>query len=173
MSAFIKEYYKFFIGGGFAIFFIFIGVYWHKFQCVEKDLPLLKEQLEAIRKLLFQLVTHLKGQVNIPESFVQSFSPNSLTDAGIKMMEESGLKNIIDTHKDSFIKEVESKKPPTNYDIEQLCCDILLSHKDDELFKPTKEYAFNHGIDLILMLYAAAIYLRDLVLSKNISIKEQ
>ena len=83
------------------------------------------------------------------------------------MLDESGLKNTIDTRLDYFKKKIESKRPPTNYDKEQLCYEILLLEKNQEYMNPAKEYAFNKGIDLLNMLFAASIYLRDLLIKEQ------
>jgi len=49
----------------------------------------------------------------------------------------------------------------------------MISLSGDPRLNKVKDYAFQNGKDLTMMLMAAGIYLRDLVLSKDITIKEQ
>lgn len=131
---------------------------------LEKDMSFIKDELFGLRKALVKFVTYLESQADIPDSFVESLSPNQLTKSGISMLEESGLTEIVNTHKGHFISLIKAKNPLTDYDMEKLCYDVLVLRKDKDYMNAAKEYAFNKGLDLMNMLYAASIYLRDSII---------
>jgi len=146
------KWLSFFLGTGVLIFLLRLIFFSGKY-C--KTIDSLEDENSEINKKL--------------DTLINCF--NRLT--GKAMLDDSSLKSFIDDNKDELIKSVESRKPQTNYDAEAASRSVMISLSGDPRLNKVKDYAFQNGKDLTMMLMAAGIYLRDLVLSKDITIKEQ
>jgi len=133
---------------------------------VEKISPKLDILINCFNRLIGKL-EKLKTLSGLDDLYYKTSSPRALTENGMRMIEESGLKEFIDNNTDELFKKIEATKPGTNYDIEQLSMDIMLMHSGDNRINKAKEIAYQRGTDLNLMLLASGLYLRDLYLSKK------
>ena len=95
-------------------------------------------------------------------------SPLKLTDYGETIMNESGFYTILKENSDFFVDLVKSKNPQTNYDIQDYSMTVLkeLADANNSLAIPLKEYAFNEGLPLEIVLNSAGIVLRDEVMKE-------
>ena len=139
----------------------YLGCRWRTLNEICGEFPKIRRALDLISQKLCEL-GHFKEQV-----YISTASPKKITEVGMHMLVESKLKELIDKNKDEFIKKIEARKPSTDYDIEQLAIDIMMSLSEDPRMEPTKQYAFQNGKDLNLMLLASGIYLRDITLQKK------
>lgn len=176
MSDNVLKYLSFFIGSGVLIFvarLIFTsGKYCKTIDALEKENTEINRKIDTLILSFNRLISKLEGVKNLSgldDIYFKTSSPKNLTEVGIKMLNESGLKDFIDANKDELIKKVESNKPQTNYDIEQSAINAMLPLAGDTRLNKIKEYVFQNGKDLTMMLIASGIYLRDLIISKNVS----
>jgi len=181
------KWLSFFLGTGFLIFLcriiFFSGKYCKSIDYLDKSIDSLNKENSEINKKIDTLINcfnrltakleNVKGIAGLNDVYFKSASPLSLTPVGKTMLQESGLKDFIDANKDELIKNVESQKPQTNYDAEAISRSVMLSLSDDPRLNTVKDYAFQNGKDLTMMLMAGGIYLRDMVFSKNITITEK
>lgn len=93
-------------------------------------------------------------------------SPLKLTEYGQKLIDESGFETLLQANRDQLVQKVKAKQPKTNYDIQQQSIDVIkeLLHGDDEMLNPLKDYAFNNGLKLDIIIPPAGIILRDEVM---------
>jgi hypothetical protein len=168
------KWLSFFIGSGVLIYVFRLifssGKYCKTIEALEKEGSESSKKLDSLILSFNRLISKLENIKNISglgDIYFKTASPNTLTEIGVKMLNDSGLRNFIDTNKTELIKKAKEHKSPTNYDIEQISRDIMLSLRDDPRINTTKEYAFQNGKDLTLMLMASGLYLRDLVISEQ------
>lgn len=92
-------------------------------------------------------------------------SPRKLNAYGIKILNESGIKEIIDEKKSTLLDIVKKKDIKNAYDAEQavlLTVEKLPEHCPDIVDK-LKNGAFKTGANLDTVLLVGGIYLRDLI----------
>lgn len=83
-------------------------------------------------------------------------------------MQESGFYKIAEQHKRTLIDLVKAKNPKTDYDIQEFSIQILkeLANASNPIVFPLKNYAFQKGLVLDIILQAAGIVLRDIVMQE-------
>lgn len=95
-------------------------------------------------------------------------SPLKLTDYGKKLIEESGFDKLLEECRDRLVQKVKDKNPRTNYDIQEQSVQVIreVLESDDDVLKPLKDYAFDNGLPLEIMIPPAGIVLRDEVMKE-------
>jgi len=100
-----------------------------------------------------------------------SKSPVKPTEYGVKLVKESSLKNILDTRRAKFIRELKEKldkhRPFTDYDIQEQARMLLVDYKDNKIMIPVKNYAFQNGISVEIILRTGGLILRDMFLEEK------
>lgn len=99
---------------------------------------------------------------------VTNASPTRLTDYGEQLKQESGFHKIMQAEKGFLINLVKTKNPKTNYDIQEYSLQVLkeLAADNNPILFPLKNYAYEKGLVLDIILQAAAIVLRDAVMEE-------
>ncbi len=123
------------------------------------------DQLE--RYDLSQRLSKLEGKFetsNDLRNFVQKRSPLSLTDKGRLLLEKSGGLNYINNNKSLLINEIKLRKPKSAYDVQELAKDVITDHTAGDKFIPLKNYLYQNGLDLAIIVNVMGIYLRDITL---------
>ena len=92
-------------------------------------------------------------------------SPRQLNERGNKILEESGIKKIIDEKKDDLLKMIKEKNPASAYDAEMVIATVMeeLPKHYPDLIEHLKQGAFYVGADLDAVLFVGSIYLRNLI----------
>jgi len=131
-----------------------------------KVFPKICSALIRISELLFT-----KGIAK--EAIFTTESPLRLTEAGLRMLEESGFYQFYNANKEHLFKLVKFYNPKTPYDVEEAAKKVMLEI-DEKLphFNLLKSYAYHNGIPIAKLLFAYALYFRDQVL-KELEIKER
>ncbi len=95
-------------------------------------------------------------------------SPLKLTEYGKKLVHESGFDKLLQNCRDELVKRVKARKPKTNYDIQEESTALIaeLLEGDDDMLKPIKDYAFNNGLDVKIIVPPAGLLLRDEVMKE-------
>lgn len=108
------------------------------------------------------------------EDILSSNSPKQLNEKGEKLLEESGIKDIIEDHIDNFIEGLEKERLKTAHDIELRSFYLLKESENTDIAIPLKKYLYDnpHG-DINTILLAGSIYLRNKYLEKHPELLEK
>lgn len=95
-------------------------------------------------------------------------SPLHVTEYGDKLLRESGFYDVLAKNRGHLVRLVKDTQPKTNYDIQQNAVDTIKSllESDDEMALTLKEYAYNTGTTLDILVFPAGIALRDEVMKE-------
>lgn len=102
------------------------------------------------------------------DKFAPAHSPRQLNELGKKILNESGIKKIIEDKKDSLLVEIIDKKPTNAYDAEQAILSVVaeLPKYFPNILDQLKQGAFNVGQNLDTVLLVGGLHLRDLVFNE-------
>lgn len=116
----------------------------------------------------------IRGRFDIVESRVGDLwadrlaparSPRQLNENGNRVLQESGIKKIVDEKKDYLLKIVKEKAATNAYDTELTIARVMaeLPKHCPDIVEELKQGAFNVGADIDAVLYVGGIYLRNLI----------
>lgn len=90
-------------------------------------------------------------------------SPLQPTQYGKKLIEDSGLLTILDNHKEELKRALGEKlsQNPTEYDVQEKARQLLIERKDDALLSSVKQYAYQNGLNVDVILNTGGLWLRD------------
>lgn len=93
-------------------------------------------------------------------------SPLKLTDIGEQVLKDYGFYKIFKKSKEQLVTQVITRSPKTNYDIQQESFAVIREtfESDDPIFAPIKDYAYNKGSSIEVVIPPAGIVLRDEVM---------
>ncbi len=124
----------------------------------------IRESLQDIRERFARLEGSLSGAF-------QAQSPISLKAAGIKALEESGLKKWVDDHKEELFAQCSPFDNP--YDIQERAFQLFDQLHFGDFEENLKRAAFEHGWGIDIMKRIGGIYFRDLCLqAKNFKLED-
>jgi len=112
-------------------------------------------------------VANIEGSFGI--GYATASSPVRLTLKGEEILSQSGAKTIVDKeeNKNIILNKILAEPKPTNaYDAQEKTKQIIKEVANDAMFTPIKNYAFQQGIDLDVILNVISIYFRNFVLEK-------
>lgn len=113
-------------------------------------------------KMLIDRISRFEGKM---EGAIGRGSQLSPTELGAKYIKESGLEAILDDKekKAFFCEKLKAILPEhySDYDVQEGSRRIMLSLKDDAMMVPIKQYAFQNGLEVEVILGAGALWLRD------------
>lgn len=128
---------------------------------LDKDVKKLSEKVISIDNRVY----YMEGRLE--ESYIKSASPMTLTEKGTEVLIESKAKEIVKARKQKILDKILADPKPTNaYDAQEKTKEIIRGMKDDSMFLSIKEYAFQKGINLYVILDIVAIYFRKFVLEE-------
>lgn len=143
-----------------------------KFDEMEDEISGMKYCTGNLYGAVIEIQTHLASTgftINQKIAY-KSGSPLKLTGYGELLMRESGFrKTVSDPEKLKYlINLVRAKNPQTNYDIQDFSMKVMaeLAEKNDPIAKPLKEYTYEKGDNLTIILNSAGIVLRDEVMKE-------
>jgi hypothetical protein len=112
-------------------------------------------------------VSDMKPKVNIlwQDKFAPASSPRKLNERGASVLQESGIKEIIDDKRQDLLAAVRGVATKNAYDAEMA---ILATVQDipeqyPELLERIKNGAFKTGTSIETILFVGGLYLRDLI----------
>ncbi len=102
------------------------------------------------------------------DKFAPSGSPRQLNELGNKILNESGIKQIVENNKIKLLEVVKGKKPTNAYDAEQLILSVVneLPKHCPEIIDELKQGAFMVGQSIDTVLFIGGLYLRNLIFSE-------
>ena len=132
-----------------------------KVKRIDKDFDDLKKDIKSIDRR----VGRIEGKLGLGP--IAGDSPLHLTEIGKKILNESGIKKLVDKKKEELLNELKKKNFTHPYDIQEWCFKKFdeLSEKPElqELFK---DYAFKKGYSVSEIFEIGAIYFRDIALKE-------
>lgn len=130
----------------------------------------LDQKVDGIKEKIDKIcdrISNLEGRFGIGYSV--SSSPIHLTEKGEELLTASGAKKILDNkenQKKILDQILADPKPKTAYDAQEKTKEVIEKMVDEDLFIPVKDYVFQKGIELEVVLHVSSIYFRDIVLDK-------
>ena len=105
---------------------------------------------------------------NISSKRFETGSPISLTTAGYRHLEQSGLKAYIDRRKAALVRQLRASAPFDRYRIQDAAFRLLARVPFEDAFgRRLNAFAFRHGISTDLLRRVAAIYLSDIAAGRT------
>lgn len=131
-------------------------------EIIETDLKEnIRPDLKDVRERFFTL----EGKMN---STFASSSPISLLPQGLEILEKSGLKTYIDTHKENLVQIISKQSTFSNpYDIQTGAFLFFDTLPFGEFETKLKESAFQYGMGLETIRRIGGIYFRDILLAQH------
>lgn len=112
-------------------------------------------------------VSDMKPKVNLLwiEVFSKSQSPRQLNERGTEVLNQSGIKEIVEQQKEKLLEVVRNRNPKNPYDAERLIMRVManLPEHCPELVDKLKQGAFETGATVDVLLFVGGLYLRNLI----------
>ena len=157
-----------------AIFTLLLGLlFWflkRNFDQLDKSDTKIEQKVDKIDSKVGNIdgrVANIEGRMGI--GYATASSPIRLTPKGEEILTESGAKAIVDNenNKNVILDKILAEPKLTNaYDAQEKTKQIIGEMAGDPMFTPIKNYAFQKGIELEVILNVISIYFRDFVLEK-------
>lgn len=128
-----------------------------KVSAIETSITWIKRELGRLWEGISSMESRLAGAEGRK-------SPLNPTKLGWRWLNESGLAKIIDEEKKTWLlQNLQNLLPPnyTDYDVQEVARRVMVSLKDDSLMIEIKQYAFEQGIDVEMLLRLGGLLLRD------------
>ena len=150
--------------GGIVIYFVFQHT-----KPMRDCLDAIKNNVTAISSFLS--TTHKN---DFPASILKTMSPYQIQKEGYSIIEESGLKAILDSaeSKANTYKYIDAQFPKTKLDVERYSFMAFNIAIKDDMFNPVKVYLYNHPDKREFFPYLAAVYIRDMYLMEHQDIRQ-
>lgn len=163
---------------GIVVFFLaLLGIIWKgknemgnlidgKIGGLNKTIPKLTQAVVELQSIISNKI---KGVVINQSLLETSGSPLAPTEYGAELIKKSGLEKILDDYKEDLCIKLKANLPKdhTEYDVQEIARNLLVSLKDDPMMKPIKEYLYNNPMDIELILRIGGLWLRDDFLKKD------
>lgn len=142
---------------------LYIGRKLQVLDTVEKTVETVQNQLGHI----FERFVKVEERVNTlwKDEVAPANSPRQLNDAGKKILNESGIKEIIDTKKNDLLAKIKEVNPNNAYDAEQVTLDVVngLQKHCPDIIPELKDGAYKTGQNIDTVLLVGGFYLRDII----------
>lgn len=135
------------------------------------------DQLSAVSRWIMKL------DPSSIDSLAPKFSPRRMTKAGMSLFEISGAKKAVNDGAETFLKQLEERKPQTPLDVEDEAYNVLMQNLSNPLFNEIKNYIYYQpekitlkndagedievSISLLVLIRLMSIELRDRYLSAH------
>ena len=138
-----------------------------------------KTEVEQISKIVDEMKPDLKdvrekfsgleSKVNTlwADKYAPAHSPRQLNKIGESILNDSGIKDIVDKNKSKLLGIIKEKNPQNPYDAETIILSVMeeLPKHCPDVVEELKTGAFKTGSDIDTLLFVGSIYLRNLIFS--------
>ncbi len=135
-----------------------IGIAWFagiKIGKIENSIEWIKNEIEKIWNIVRE------------KPITVSNSPMVLNETGQKILNESGIKNIILENKEMLLNAIREKNPETAYDVQEIAKKVVnLLKENTDIFIRLKNGAFKSGTNIDSVLLVGSFPLRDMALKE-------
>jgi len=154
---------------GVAVMLLAIGVAWGTFKTLVRGIKkVLEEEIKPDLKNIRERFAVVEDRVQTlwKDNVAPAHSPRKLNDYGRKILNESGIKEIIEGKRAKLFELVKEKEAKNAYDAEQAILSIVdeLPKHCPDVIDRLKTGAFQTGASIETVLLVGGIYLRDLIL---------
>ena len=141
------------------------------------------DQLSAVSRWIMKL------DPSSIDSLAPKFSPRRMTKVGVSLFEMSGAKKAVNEGAETFLKQLEERKPQTPLDVEDEAYNVLMQNLSNPLFNGIKNYIYYQpekitlknddgkdievSISLLVLIRLMSIELRDRYLSLHPELEEK
>lgn len=133
----------------------------------------IKPEVRSLRKDMTELSQTIRAQLSdilqalTLKQVSEAHSPRALNKFGKQVLEQSGVRSIIEPKLDQIIKTVKAKKPENAYQVQEMLLDVIQELKGDSGLKnQIEQAAYKSGVSVETVLLVAAIDIRDTVLER-------
>lgn len=121
------------------------------------------DDLEPIRKKFSVIESQVSDLWQ--DRIAPAHSPRQLNDHGKSILEESGIKEIVNSKKETLLEIIKKKNINNPYDAEEAILSIMedLPNYCPDVVAKIKTGAFNSGASINDVLFVGGIYLRNLI----------
>lgn len=161
--------------GGIILLIFRSGKVVQNIEHIDKDLTKLESDVKDIDNDMHEVKLQV-GKISFIEQrldslwksfFSVSKSPMQLNDRGLKILEDSGIKIIVEDKFTEIVQKVKNRNPKNAYEIQEFTQQIVEEYKSDLTLKNSLENgAFKSGADVSTVLLVGGIYIRDRVLKE-------
>lgn len=141
-------------------------------KSLEYDIKPDIKQMESNMKGIEEKVGDIRERLVIVEDHVETLwknklapthSPRQLNEAGSRILEESGIQQLIEEKKRVLLEKIREKQPTNPYDAERSIEEVtlLIPKLFPETIDTLKNGAFKTGSDIDAILFVGSIYLRN------------
>ncbi len=127
-----------------------------KLEELGKDVAVIKERIQNVQKAVDNLANTAKAN-----------SPIKLTDKGWDILKDSGCYAIFLDNRDKYLRELEAKKPRSQYDVQEKAYSLMGDKFNAPEFNPIEDWAFNHGKTMDEIVRLCGYPLRDYYFEKH------
>lgn len=128
----------------------------------------ISETLTEIKKDTFKIpILEIQVTTMWSRMYSENKSPVVLNATGVKILEDSGIKKIVEEKYDLIKDYVEKEKNPKNaYEVQEAVKEAVSALRNDaSLVNRIEDGAYKSGTDVFAVLFIGAIYIRDRVLT--------
>jgi hypothetical protein len=114
-------------------------------------------------------VSDMKPKVKIlwEREFATGSSPLTLNERGKQILEESGIKEIVDAEAEDLLQKLADLKPLNAYQVQECSVNVVrVLAENPSVLAKLQEGAYKTGVNVDSVLFVGAIYFRDLALPK-------
>lgn len=151
---------------GVAVVLIGMGVAWGTLKTLVSSIKkTLDEEIKPDLKNVRERFMIVEDRVETiwQERVLIAHSPRKLTTRGNQILNESGIKEIIDSNKAKLFEVVKERRVTNAYDAEQTILEVVRELPQHVEIGGLKDNAFKVGTDIDTILLVGGIYLRDLI----------
>ena len=129
------------------------------------------KKLSKVKDNVLVVITHLatSRSARLNTDLIVSMSPLQIPPAGFVVVEQSGLKKIMDNpdcHK-VILKQIEDMQPATKLDVEQKSIVLFETIMLNSFMNPVKTYLYENPPMREIMPVLAGLYIRDFYLKAH------
>lgn len=153
---------------GIAVIFIGAGIAWGNIRTLVKGVKqTLDTKIEPDLKDVRERFVIVEDRVETiwKDKYAPAHSPRQLNDRGNAILNESGIKRIVDEKKNDLLAIIRTRNIANAYDAEVSVLDVMkeLPRYCPDVVDRLKTGAFNMGVSVDVILLVGGLYLRDII----------
>ncbi len=130
---------------------------------VQEDIGKVRKTVGTLAERFVKLETRVDERWK--DNIAPSHSPRQLNERGLNILNQSGIKQIVEEKKQTLLDAVKATNPTNAYDAEQAALDVVseLPKHCPDVIPQLKDGAFKAGQGIETVLLVGGFYLRDLI----------
>lgn len=146
---------------------IYIGRKLQSLDDLKRTMAKVKHNLKVIADSL------VKSNISFDPRDLRNYSPVTLTEEGLKRIQDVGFDSIVEQHQHEFFSFIKSEEAKTKYDLEIAAIKSISGLFNKDYFNSIKSYLYNNPqVDEKALKTTLGIYVRDRYLAAHPEITE-